>query len=136
MHELHERVGLRRVVARGQDQPAVDLVARGAVEPVALDLAQVEPGDELVVDMGELADRAGRGVQREELVRPAGIVVEEDNGAAGHGHARRRTLPVNRRQSGAVGVEFEDGHDALVLRGKPQGPAGRGEFHAVDPAVE
>ena len=55
----------------------MDLGPRGALEPVALDLAEVELRDRLVVEVRELARGAAGRREDEELVGPAGGVVEE-----------------------------------------------------------
>ena len=131
VHQLDERVGLLRVVAGGQHEPAVDFLARGAVEPVALHLAEIELGHELIVEMSELPRRAGFRIEGKELVRPARRVVQENNASAAGGEAGRGALPVDCGQAGAVGVELEDRHHSLVLNVGPQGFPVGGKFHRV-----
>ncbi len=45
MHELEQRVGLRGIEAGGEEEHAMNPVARGAVEPVFFPPAQIELGE-------------------------------------------------------------------------------------------
>ncbi len=79
MHHVHEWVGLVRIVGRRINEPAVDLVAAGAVEPEFLDLAQIELGEQFLVEARELSRRACGRIECKELVGTAGDGIQEDD---------------------------------------------------------